>query len=428
MSQNPTNPKVDFKGMRHSNSALDGLGDPIKDEVVDTAAVRETYAQLPIIPFFDNSDATLRFFRKLRHLSPTAEACTNRITSYVVGGGLRTVTSRTPGFYKPVKGEQDEVSAESDTTFREFINTLNPVDDADKMLGEIEQLVDNSLTYGNRWLCVRLTEVAGERHVYLDAKDSEHVRYWATLHGQPKMAVISKSWDFAYIEKYPPQVIGVYPEFTTDPATGDQLTLIHDLDRSLTREWYGVPRNVGSLYWKYMEGMLAEFGVRGYRNRWTADVIIETSGDSDDKEDPAKFQEALKKMFTNEGEAARFVHRHRLQDDAEMKITQLKSDTNHEFHQSMGEMAFHKIVQSYDWHTVLLSEQTAGKLGASQEFLDIYRIKFISVIRPTQDRVLTTMNKALGIAKKFLGRTDIDDLSLGLCDMLDGLSEQNPEA
>lgn len=427
MSQNPTNPKVDLPRRRYNSSGLDGLDDPIKDEVVDTQLVRDTYSQLPIIPFFDNSDATLRFFRKLRYLSPTAEACTNRITNYVVGGGLRTAIRRTPGFYKPIGGAEVEVTKEQDELYREFVNGLNPVDDADKLLGEIEQLADNTLTYGNNWLCLRLTDVAGERHAYLDAKDSEHVRYWATLPGEPQVAVISKSWDFAYIQKYPPEFIGVYPNFTTDPATGDQLTLFHGRERSLTREWYGVPRNMGSLYWKYLEGAFAEFSVRGYKNRWTADVIIETSGDEVDKEDPKDFQDALRKMFTNEGEALRFIHRHKLATDQPMTVTQLKSDTSHEFHDTMSTIAFHKIVQAYDWHTVLLSEQTPGKLGFSKEFLDIYRVKFTSVIKPRQDQVLTVVNKALSEAAAWMNRTDVAGLSLGLCDMLEGLDEQGDE-
>ena len=419
-----TNPKELLKASRrrYSNSFGGKLNDPLRDEVVDTDAVRATYTHLPIIPFFDNSDATLSLFRRLRILSPTAEACTNRIVSYSVGGGLRTVPRRTPGFFNPVGGPT-EVGDDQDRTFREFVNTLNPVDDADKLLEEIEQLTDNSLTYGNRWLCVRMTQVGSTRHVYLDAKDSEHVRYWATNPGEPELACISRSWDWAYLQKYPPQVIGVYPNVTEDPETGDLLTIIHDRERSLTREWYGVPRNMGSIYWKYLEVLLAEFGLRGYRKKWTADTIIETSGDTGDEglEDVSSFRRALESMYTNEGEAARFVHRHRLPEDDPISITQLKADTNHEFHESMDRMAMHRIVMSYDWDTRLLSEATPGKLGMTKEFQEIYRMKYHTVIKPTQERVLVTVNKALQLAAEWLGNTAVTDLGLGLGDMMEGL-------
>ena len=320
-----------------------------------------------------------------------------------------------------------EVTDADDALFREFVNGLNPVDDADKLLEEIEQLTDNALTYGNRWLFVRLTQVGSTRHAYLDAKDSEHCRYWATAPGEPELAAISRSWDWAYLDKYPPQVVGVYPHITTDPETGDQLTIIHDRERSLTREWYGVPRNMGSIYYKYMEVLMAEFGLRGYRKRWTADTILETSGDVDTDEaadDVASFRRALELMYTNEGEAARFVHRHRLPDDAPIEVHQLKSDTNHEFHGAMDKIALHRIVMSYDWDTRLLSEQTAGKLGMTKEFMEIYHLKYHTVIRPTQDRVMVTVNKGLQLAAEWMGVTGVEDLGLGLGDMMAELAEE----
>ena len=402
-----------------SSSDISGLKDPILDEIVDTDAVSATFSTLPIVPFFDNSDATLRVLRKLRNLSPTAEACTNRIIQYTTGGGFTTKVQRTAGWQKPVGGEELSVSYEQDIAFRDFVNTLNPSDDADKLLGEIEQLVDNRLTTGNQWLCLRLTDVAGEKHAYIDAKDSESVRYWATQRGDALVAVVSDSFDLTYITKYPPQIVGVYPNWTIDPDTGDQITLFHDKDRAIGRKWYGTPRNMGAMYSKMLEASMGEFGVRGYKKKWTAQTIIETSGDEEDKEDPINFRKALARVFTNEGEGDSFAHRNRLPGDDPMVVHQIKPNTEHEFHKAMKAMAKQDIVQAYDWHMVLLSEQTPGKLGQSNEFLTIYRNKYQSVIKPMQERVLSTVNKALQIAAEHIGNTSVAGLSLGLRDMLE---------
>ena len=420
MSSTPTNPKVDFKRLRSTRGAEeDTLRDVVRDEVVDIDDVRLTYEQYPIIPFFDGSDATLQFLRKMRTLSNTAEACTNSIIRFVVGGGLTTEVARTPGFYRVPGGEtHPPVTAEQDATFREFLASLNPVDDGDKLLEEIEQLTDNTLTYGNRWLCVRLTEVAGVRHAYLDAKDSEDVRYYATRPGEPRLALISESWSHDYLTKYPPQFVGVYPNITTDSRTGDRLTLIHDRERALKRKWYGLPRNLSALHDRKMEASQSEWTVGGYAEEWTANVLFETSGDEEDLEDPVQFAEQLDAMFTRKGAGKRWVHRHRLPGDEPMVVHELNNNQDGSFHDSLAKRAFDKIVRSYDWHGVLLSEQVPGQLGMSQQYLDIYRIKYATVIRPWQSRVTTTVNKGLALAAEWMGRKDVAGLSLGLGNML----------
>lgn len=364
----------------------------------------------------------------MRNLSSTAEACTNRIVQYSTGGGFITKFKRTAGWHKPVGDAELNVTDEQDLAMREFVNNLNPSDDADKLLGEIEQLVDNRLTTGNQWLCLRLVDVAGEKHAYLDAKDSEHVRYWATRDGDSPLAVISRSFDIGYITKYPPTFIGVYPHWTDDPDTGDRLTLFHDKDRSIGRKWYGTPRNMGALYPKMMEASMGEFGVRGYKKKWTAQVIIETTGDPEDKEDPVNFRNALSRLYTNEGEGDTFAHRNKMQGDDAMTVHQVKPNTEHEFHKAMKSMAKQDIVQAYDWHMVLLSEQTPGKLGQSNEFITIYRNKYQTVIKPMQERVLMTVNKALQLAAEWVGNSSVDGLSLGLRDMLEDVDTKEEAA
>lgn len=410
---------------------MSGLKDHLREEVVDVDSVLATFRLLPIIPFFDNSDATLRLLRKMRNLSPTAEACTNRIIQYTTGGGLTTKIQRTPGFHKPVGDAELVVNDEQDLAMRDFVNGLNPVDDADKLLSEVEQLVDNRLTTGNWWLCLRLTDVAGVKHAYLDAKDSEHVRYWATHPGESKLAIVSDSFDLHYLNKYPPQVIGVYPHFTEDPDTGDMVTLFHGQDRAMGRKWYGTPRNMGALYPKMTEASQGEFGFRGYKKKWTPKVIIETTGgnmEAEDIADTENFRKALARVCTNEGEGDAFLHRNRMPDDDPMVIHELESNTDHDFHETMKSLAKGDIVQAYDWHLILLSEQTPGKLGQSNEFITIYRNKYETVIKPMQERIMMMVNKALSVAAEHMGVTSVSGLGLGLRDMLEDLDAQDETA
>jgi hypothetical protein len=128
-------------------------------------------------------------------------------------------------------------------------------------------------------------------------------------------------------------------------------------------------------------------------------------------------------MYTIEGEGAQFIHRHKLEGDSPTTVVQINPNTDHEFHESMSSLAFHKIVGSYDWNTILLSEQVPGSLGFSKEFLDIYKVKYKTVIEPIQDRVADTVNKALQIAAEWQGRTDVAGLGLGLGNMLEGFME-----
>ena len=65
------NPKQTLRNSRRASGAFGDVNDPIADEMRDIDRARMVYAQIPIVPFFDDSDATLKVLRRMRELSPT---------------------------------------------------------------------------------------------------------------------------------------------------------------------------------------------------------------------------------------------------------------------------------------------------------------------------------------------------------------------
>lgn len=261
--------------------------------------------------------------------------------------------------------------------------------------------------------------VAGKWFFYFESLDAEKCRYYATERGEPKILLVSPEWTSIYIHKYPPEFVDVYPNWS-EYGNGRISTIIHLKNKVVGRDWYGLPESFGSLYWQYMEVQQGQHGTEGYANDFIARVFFEITGEEDDG-DEDNFDAAVERTFTNQasrygGKPKRFMIRRRLPDDKEALVHEFKSNTEHEYHTNMAALAERSVIKSHNWHTVLLGAPTPGRLGQTQEFKEVYKQKYYSVIMPWQERSIRPVIQAFQACEMMrTGRIDITgQYSLGL--------------
>ncbi len=414
----------------YRSGAFGSVANPIEEEMKDIEQVRKTYAQLPLISFFDNSDATLRFLRNLKEFSPTHGACISEIGRYVLGGEIEVTRHKEEGLYQ--KDFDTEASTSENLAMVNFVKSLNPNMERRafvQLLDIAKGVYQNRKTYGNAFIRINMVTVGSSKFVYIENIDAEKCRYWATLPNEPKVIAISTLWNYDYVLRNPPDLIGVYPNMT-ELDNGMVSTIIHDHNKSVGRDWYGLPDAMNSLYWQYAEMQQGKYFTEGFASDFAGRVLMEYVGEAES--DQTDFEDAITDTFTNKAgtDKKRIITRMRLPEDTPITVHEFGANTEHEFHKGISELCENEIIKSHSWNKILIGVPIAGKLGTSTEFLDIYKIKNTALISPLRHQTMQSINTALSIAEEFMtGKTTINDtVSLGLRDLYKDMITQQAEA
>lgn len=425
------NPKQTMRNGRRSSGAFGDVTDPIAEEMRDIDRARMVYAQIPIVPFFDDSDATLKVLRRMRELSPTHSGCVSSQQWYMFGGELTTRRYVEPGM--AFDTESEDVTDAEKMEFISFVKGLSPEMTLEHVLNVAKDIDDNLETYGNAFLRLDAVRIGGKEYYYIENVDAEKCRYYATQPRQPKIVVISPEWTSEFITKYPPEFVSHYPEWS-DYGNGVRSSIIHIKTTARARDWYGLPISFGSLYWQYLEVQQGQHGTQGYANDFIARVFFEITAEPETDSDEDNFDDAVKRTFTNQasryGNAPkRYIIRRRLPDDTPATVHEFKANTEHEYHESMGAQAERQIIKTHGWHSLLMGMPTAGKLSNSSEFKEVYRVYYNNRIRPKQETALRPIITAFQAFETMQrGKMDVTArLSLGLYNLYsDYLTTETP--
>lgn len=405
------NPKKKYRKKRRSVN-FEYVANPVLDEIRDVDEILKTFQVLPIVPFLEGSDATLSVLRKLRDYSPTHGSCIENQSDYIFGGEFVLNRKKKAGF--ATNKDEVEVTESEFDAYIEFIENLFPDYDGAQLLEVGISLFDNFKTFGNAYMRIDKYEVAGTKFVKFSSIDCTDIRYFATQPQEDKLFVISPYWGFGYITENPPEFVSAYPNFTENEETGIESTIIHIKTKTIARDWYGTPKTLNSIYFQYMELQLGEYGTDGYAKRWTGDKYIETASDEEDEDDGNDFETQLEETFSNKGHGRRIVYRNRLTSDPQTYIYEFKDTDSHEFHVAMSDESERQIIKSHNWHRVLMGVPSKGKLGPGNEFKEVFRTKYLTVIKPFQVLICDCINKGMSLAFDFYGREDLKEFSLGL--------------
>lgn len=396
-AESQSNPKKLLKG-RRKTGAFGDVYDPVAEELKDPQRAPMIYGDVRIIPFFDNGDATLRVLRRMRELSPTHSSCISNIGDYVFGGELSIRRYVEPGMAFDTEEDTPLTPAEK-REFMKFVASLNPEMTFEGLLNDATAIFENLKTYGNAFYRIDEVRIAGRTFYYFEAVDAEKCRYFATERGQDKILVISAEWTSLYMTQYPPEFVDVFPNWS-DYGDGRRSTVIHIKNKVVGRDWYGLPDSFGALYWEYLEVQQGQHGTEGYANDFIARVFFEITAEPDTDDDEDNFDGAVERTFTNQAsrygnQPKRYIIRRKLPDDDPATVHEFKSNTDHQYHTGMAALAEREVIKCHNWHSVLLGAPTPGRIGQNEEFKEVYKQKYNSVIRQWQERSLRPIIQAM---------------------------------
>ena len=365
--------------------AFGSIADPLMEEIADVDTFVNLSRDMGYVPYYQDGDRALSLFKKLRRFSPTHGAIINSQKRFATGQGVGVA-----------------VNEDESEDFTEFLNSWARSQDAeagefDLLDNVAEQIHDNLKTYGNAYLEVVVTTIAGEKFVTFKIHDADKCRYLADGMMNFEVILISPVWSRAYLSKHHPAPLPVYPMFTDEQGGMIQRTIIHVKNETLGREIYGEMDSLSGLYFHYLGLQLGAYTVEGYDSEWVAQFFIETVGDPEDDTDTDGFDEAMAQTFSRKGtERKRVMHRHRGRDTEPTKIHEFAKNSDHDFHKTMGEIADSRTFKAHDWHPVLM-ESTAGSLGQGNEFNNVFKAKYHTVIKPQQRKINKVLNKLVRI-------------------------------
>lgn len=393
------------------SSAMGDIVNPVDDEVKDLEQLKRTFQEFPIIPFYQDGDCTLAFFRKLKTLAPTHGAVVRNVKDFCIAGGFVVAKRKRKGF----KGS-DIVFDPDSSEHNEFIDFLEGVDiDCEKLLSEVEGGIDNYKTYGNAFIRCDLIEAGDVRKVVISNIDCEKCRYQLPFDGVNETILVSDKWTFDYLQEHAPDFVQTFPNWT-DYRNGKRSSIIHVKNKVAGRDWYGEPDAIASLYSQTLEVQIGEYGVEGYANDFSGRTFFEFVADEEDNDDD--FEENAEKVFTRRGQGRRLLFKRRLEGDAPTTVHEFKPNTEHEFHETMSNLSERQIVKAHNWHTVLMTS-TQGSLGQGNEFATIYEIKYKTVIRPTQDKIVSPYDTFIQFAAEWLNDKRVQGKSLRLANLFE---------
>lgn len=403
--------------------AVGDVCNPIQDEL--TPSENETrsswYGGLHIVPYMGENHTALKLFNRLSTLSPTQGACIQSIKDYALGGEMVVKRRKRDGFANT--REIQEVSAQEADTFIDFLETFTS---GRELYVLSNQSYNNLQENGNAWIQVIFTQTAGVRSVELKGYDQLNVRYKYSKLGEARMAYVSDEWNTTYLAANPAKLLPVYP-YIGDMGEGVFTTLIHEANLTTSRNWYGVPFSINSIYFQWLEVMRGDYTQKEYGNGFTGKHFVEVEGDVDSS-DYADVAASFKRVFSRKGEANSVVLRQRAESQEKAFIHSFKPNTDEKFQKYVSEDCEAQIVKSHNWDGSLMGQSKAGTLGNTQELNRLYRWKYQTVVKPWQNRTVAPINLAIMLAAEYLGREDMMEYSIGFTNPMAELLEQEAEA
>ncbi len=363
------------------------LTNPIPDEVRDTDEIKASFRQFEIVPYagtIDNSgDAVLDFYYRLSRLSETQLACKHSIKKYSFGGPLDIVKTDYNQF---ALDQSFEIPLSQKRDFVEQV--LNRIE---VMGTDLQQLPGKSWEEGhetgNYWLELVLYQVAGVKYARIYHHPTYKCKYALTGKGEQRFVYVSPLWDMTFLEKYPPDVLPLYPAF--GEVDGVLRTMIHIKDGG--GDWYGKPYSLENPLPAYRQLQDNMYLVKQADNNFTGQVFVEVEDDdpeatNDDAQRNGFESEADRfiENFTNKGQDPQTViFASRPYGAKPAYIHEFSPNTREDFYEKSYRMSREKIIEMNAWSSRLMDDSAATGLNSGQAFTDTLK-RMLPIIQKHQ--------------------------------------------
>lgn len=416
------NPKAGSgRSKRHGKfSLISSLPNPIPDEVSDADEIKKFFEKWNFVPYATSSIGTghslLFWYQLLAKMSPTHAACMTKKCTYAFGSAPSTIRAKNPEFdtgAELVAPPLSEKIAYGDA-LTQFVTWNYPVRQFHRLAGMYSQ------TDGNVWIELSVSTVLGQTRAHLRLHKTAHVLYLNTAPGEPRQCAVSPIWSNTYLDKHPPRVVPMHPNFTKD-KDGTLRSMFHLTDGD--NGWYGRPNSGASDLEKYSEVQAAFYRIRNAAGEFTGRLILEM-----EEENPTQFvrdQNAAAKSAGYSDVVDRFHQEYTERgDDPRQVLVMTRSfgakpmfafsvpaNNSQGYFKGIGELDENKILISHQCTRRFMSFEVATGF-ASDAYLEDYVINMEPVIEDFRETILIFTNRILSVVWNMVGRPELDQQSL----------------
>jgi len=394
-----------------------GIKNPIVDEVADTGELKKFFKRWPYVPYAgttgESGHSLLAWYQMLAKLSPTHGACIAKKIEWCFGG--KAIFERAVDPEWQVDGETSPMSLSEQTAFRDALKEFFFFEGG---FGKLHMDAGRSLEEnGNAFFEVTFSETLGVGRVNVKWQKTMNCLYVNTAAGEAKVVAISPIWSEKYLEKKPPRMVPLFPNYVRSDD-GSLKTMFHL--KTGENDWYGRPESQNSDVYKYREVQDGLYLVRQAGANFTGQMIIEVEDDDDqaiEQENAQKagfegFADRFEKNFTNKADDPQSVLvTARPFGSRPMFVFQVRPNTNENWYKVTGEIAEQKITRSHKCTLRFMSFDVSNGLG-TDAFLSDYVLNMEPTINALRGRVTNMVNQIVSEGWKLLGKEELAQYSI----------------
>ena len=381
-------------------------------------AYREVY--VPYAGDFNTSSHSLQaFLNSLLELSPTHNACAEKIQKLCFGGKVDFVRRLDPVY--DIEPGAAEIGQAEKLRFYEFVNRIKVFDISGRQINFRRLAKSNYWSLagdGNYFIELQRSFVGGEPQFSAVIRKNEHCLYLATPPGAQRWVGISPVWREDYLVKYPPQFVPLYPAWSNDG--GFQRTMIHIKNGDYV--WYGRPSTIGAVLDKYYEFQASDYKSKQTAAAFIGQVFIEVE-DPDPQYDMGEesamqdgfggLAEQFEQNHTNKAEEPQtVVLSSRPYGSTPAYVFQFTPNTNAGWYEKTQEIAESNIIKAHGISRRILGMDVSAGMNTSA-YLEEFEILSATVFTDIQEQIAEPINNIiLAEAALHFGQQEMIDYSL----------------
>ena len=389
------------------------LESPIPDEVKDITKLQNWFRKNAYIPFAgttqDSNHTYLRYLQNLARFSPTLASCINGIKFYAFTGKPKIIKSVDSEFDFSDDLKTEDLTLEQKNS---FVNKLSLIKKGNMTWSELAANLYNSYKgTGNAFLSVEIKTILGQKFVYIKYHEPETVLYKISTLFEEHTVDISASWDSAYLKKYPPKTMSVYPFYDEDKNKENFSTIIHLKNGT---GFYGRPDWYAASHDAFLEVKNKEYLLKAVHSNFTGQLLLEfegsegNSGLDEEKAQGSGYKNAIDQWqsnLTNSGGSREsainqsVIILERPGGASPVFIKEFTINTNEKFYDKISDMVERNIIKVNMWSKNLSGVDAAGGFS-TDSFISELKAK-LPVIQFYQNLI---DNQCINTALDFIGR------------------------
>ena len=389
------------------------LESPIPDEVKDITKLQNWFRKNAYIPFAgttqDSNHTYLRYLQNLARFSPTLASCINGIKFYAFTGKPKIIKSVDSEFDFSDDLKTEDLTLEQKNS---FVNKLSLIKKGNMTWSELAANLYNSYKgTGNAFLSVEIKTILGQKFVYIKYHEPETVLYKISTLFEEHKVDISASWDSAYLKKYPPKTMSVYPFYDEDKNKENFSTIIHLKNGT---GFYGRPDWYAASHDAFLEVKNKEYLLKAVHSNFTGQLLLEfegsegNSGLDQEKAQESGYKNAIDQWqsnLTNSGGSREsainqsVIILERPGGASPVFIKEFTINTNEKFYDKISDMVERNIIKVNMWSKNLSGVDAAGGFS-TDSFISELKAK-LPVIQFYQNLI---DNQCINTALDFIGR------------------------